>query len=102
MAEVPKPGAGAAAHIPQSPPNQEAATPAGQRVEERARYFPRPVYEPQRRSLLRSFRDAYGVYGRWLIVFGLLAFALGRLAYGLDHEHFWFHVCVELAIASFM
>jgi hypothetical protein len=102
MAETPKAGDGVAA-IPQPVSNPETPTPAGQPVEEEAEYFPWPNYEPPgAKSRFRSFREAYGVYGKWLLYSGLFAFTLGLSAYGLDHEHFWFHVCVELAIASFM
>jgi hypothetical protein len=81
----------------------EAPTPAGLPGEERAGFFPRRVYEPpQNKSRFRSFRDTYGVYGGWLIVSGLLASLLGWFAYRLDREHFWFHVCLEVAIASLM
>lgn len=91
------------ADIPKPVPNPEASTPAELPVEEQDRVFPMHVYElPQSKSRFRAFRDAYGVYGGWLICSGLLASSLGLIAYRLDREHFWFHICVELAIGTLM
>lgn len=105
MADTSKPGNEAAAPIPRPVPNPEAPTSAGLPVEKRAAVSPwRPIEYviPQSKSRLRSFREAYGFYGVWLICSGLLACSLGLIAYRLDHDHFWFHVCIEFAIASLM
>jgi hypothetical protein len=103
MADIRKPGERGGSPHPAAGSEPGGPTPAGLRVKEHAGFFPRHVYEPpQKRSRFRSFRAAYGVYGVYLIVTGLLASFLGWGAYRLDHEHFWFHVCIELAIAGFM
>jgi len=100
MADTPKPGDGAADPIPQPVANPEPPTPAGPPVEEQTElpFWQPMVYEPPgSKGRFRSFRDSYGIYGIGLLVSGIMAYEFGLLAYRLDPEHFWFHVCIELA-----